>query len=142
MRRYKSIVGIAIALLSFGGPAIAKTTAPPITVSVNHVEGRDAIHIAGKGPASTAIRLYSEVAISRDLPRIPLGDRDGFQTVVSDETGNFETEVSLAGTQWQTSIINVVADIPNTRIHANTSLILGKTSPGVDHKQADVLPTK
>ena len=118
MRRYLSAIGIGLALLSLSVPAVAKkhhhASANPasmpaamsdqqLMVKAGPVDGSYAVHVFGHGPASTPIRLYVAVWISKDLPLIPLGTNSGYQNVVTDGDGNFRYQCiscqQLLGTQ-------------------------------------------
>jgi hypothetical protein len=130
MRRYISAFAAAVALGSIFAPAIASAKTSHIATNQLEVHaqpevGSRNIRISGRGPANSPVVIHTVGYISQDLPQIPLGDNNGYTQLMTDGSGNFATEVSIATDNWEGSLVQIDASVPNSASHAKTQFKIG-----------------
>ncbi len=141
MTRYRMpIIVFMILLCSSALPALAKKAPQQeaLTAVAAASNGHDSVQISGTAPAGATIWLHVTGWISSDLPEIPLGTNDGYEHVTADLSGHYATSVSLATDNWEGSIVQIDASVPDQHLHASTIFHIGKTSPNI-HSRNDIV---
>jgi hypothetical protein len=111
-----------------GAHGVLTLAATPTTVS-------DAVMVRGSGPPNVPLTITLSADITRELPRVVLS-RTNIET---DAAGKFSVQISTAPLYLQNSTILISATSLPGVTEAQTSFVLGQTSPNIAHP-VDELP--